>query len=95
MKPVNVQLVICVVYGVEHSDKDLKFKVVIMWEHQNIKIFLQRATPFAQEIESIVPWALAFSDINDEEIVGTFYKKELKKTSQKYFAIGKSSQGKR
>ena len=56
---------------------------------------MQRATPFAQEIESIVPWALAFSDINDEEIVGTFYKKELKKTSQKYFAIGKSSQGKR
>ena len=30
MKPVNVQLVIYVVYGVEHSDKDLKFKVVIM-----------------------------------------------------------------
>ena len=33
------------------------------------------------------PWTYVFSDLQDEEIVGTFYKKELQKTIQKEFRV--------
>ena len=33
------------------------------------------------------PWTCVFSDLQDEEIVGTFYKKELQKTIQKEFRV--------
>ena len=36
-----------------------------------------------------MPWTYVISDLNDEEIVGTFYKKELQKTNQKEFRIEK------
>ena len=42
-----------------------------------------------QEVRNIVPWIYVFSDLNGEEIIGTFYEKELQKTNQKYFRIEK------
>ena len=33
-------------------------------------------------IKNTVPWTYVISDINGEEITGTFYEKELQKTSQ-------------
>ena len=35
------------------------------------------------------PWAHVIEHLNGEEIVGTFYEKELQKTNQKKFAIEK------
>ena len=32
-----------------------------------------------KEIKNTVPWAYVINDINDEEIIGTFYEKELQK----------------
>ena len=39
------------------------------------------------KIKNTVPWAYAISDLNGEEITGSFYEKELQKTSQKEFRI--------
>ena len=42
-----------------------------------------------KEIKNTVPWTYVISDLNDEEIVGTFYETVLLKTSQKEFRIEK------
>ena len=36
-----------------------------------------------------MPWTYAISDSNGEEIIGTFYEKELQKTNQKEFRVEK------
>ena len=36
-----------------------------------------------------VPWTYVIDDLNDEEIIGTFYEKELQKTNQQKFRIEK------
>ena len=36
-----------------------------------------------------MPWTFVINDLNGEEIVGTFYKKDLQKTSEKEFTIEK------
>ena len=42
-----------------------------------------------KRIKSTVPWTCVISDIKGEEIVETFYRKELKKTNQKKFRVEK------
>ena len=42
-----------------------------------------------KNVENTVPWPYIINDFNGEEIVGTFYKKELLKTNQKQFIIEK------
>ena len=42
-----------------------------------------------KKVKSIVSWTYITSDLNREEIVGTFYQKELQKTNQKEFRIEK------
>ena len=39
--------------------------------------------------KNTVPWAYVVSGFNDEEITGSFYEKELQKTSQEKFRIEK------
>ena len=39
------------------------------------------------KIKNTVPWTYVVSDLNGEEITGSFYEKELQKTSQKKFRI--------
>ena len=41
------------------------------------------------KIKNTVPWTYAISDLNGEEITGSFYEKELQKTSQNEFRIEK------
>ena len=41
------------------------------------------------KIKNTVPWTYAVSDFICEEITGSFYEKELQKTSQKEFRIEK------
>ena len=36
-----------------------------------------------------MPWTYVISDLNGQEIVGSFYEKELQKTNQKEFRIEK------
>ena len=77
------------------NKKDPKFKVgdhVRISKHKNI--FAKGCTPNWSEevfvinkIKNIVPWTYFINGLNDEEITGSFYEKELQKTSQKEFRI--------
>ena len=42
-----------------------------------------------KEIKNTVPWTYVINDHNGEEIIGTFYEKELEKTNQEEFRIEK------
>ena len=41
------------------------------------------------QIKNTAPWTYVISDLNGEEIFGSFYKKELQKTNQEKFRIEK------
>ena len=41
------------------------------------------------KIKITVPWTYIINDLNGEEIIGTFYEKELQKINQKEFRIEK------
>ena len=78
-----------------HSNKDPKFKVgdhVRIPKYKNI--FAKGYTPnwseevfVVSKIKNRVPWTYVINDLNGEEIIGTFYEKELQKTNQKEFRI--------
>ena len=42
-----------------------------------------------KKIKNTVPWTYVIIDLNGEEIVGSFYEKELKKTNQRECRIEK------
>ena len=42
-----------------------------------------------KEIKNTVPWTSIINDLKGEEIIGTFYEKELQKTNQEKFKIEK------
>ena len=50
-----------------------------------------------KKVQIAVLWTYVISDLNGEEIVGTFYVKEFQKTNQKQFRVEvlKSNQEKR
>ena len=43
-----------------------------------------------KKIKKTVPWTYVINDLNAEQIIGTFYEKELQKTNQKKFRIEKA-----
>ena len=42
-----------------------------------------------KEVKNTVPWTYVINDLNGEQIVGTFYEKELQETNKKEFRIEK------
>ena len=46
------------------------------------------------KIKNTVPWSYVINDLSGEEIIGTFYEKELQTTNQNEFRIGKVIQRK-
>ena len=42
-----------------------------------------------KEIKNTVPWTYVINDLNGEEIIGTFYEKELQKIDQQEFRTEK------
>ena len=42
-----------------------------------------------KKVKNTVPWTYVINDLNGEEITGTFYEKELQRTSQEEFRIEK------
>ena len=42
-----------------------------------------------KKVKNTVPWTYVTNDLNGEEIVGTFYEKELQKKNQKEFRTEK------
>ena len=90
MKPTDVKDNTYINIGKEVNDKDPKFKV---GDHVRISkcknILAKGYTPnwpeeifVIKEIKNTVPWTYAINDLNGEEIIGTFYEKELQKIDQ-------------
>ena len=48
-----------------------------------------------KKVENTVLWSYVINDLIGEEIVGTFYQKELQKTNQREFRIKKVIKKKR
>ena len=97
MKPVDVKDNTYIGFQKEVNDKDPKFKVgdrIRISEYKNI--FAKAYTPnWSEEVfvvsktKNTVPWTYVINDLNGEEIIGTFYEKELQKTNQQEFRIEK------
>ena len=96
-KPVNVKDNTYIDFKKERNDNDPKFKV---GDHVRISkfnnIFSKGYTPnwseeyfVIKKVRNTVPWTYVIHDLNGEEIIGTFYEKELQKTNQKEFRIEK------
>ena len=78
-------------------NKDPKFKVgdhVRISKYKNI--FAKGYVPnwseevvIIKKVKNTIPWTYVINDLNGEEITGTFYEKELQKTSQEEFRIEK------
>ena len=47
-----------------------------------------------KKVKNTIPQTYIINDLNGEEIIGTFYEKELQKTNQQEFRIGKVIQKK-
>ena len=65
----------------EVNDKDPKFKV-----GNHVRIFKYK---LIIKVKNTVPWPYVINDLNNDEIIGTFYEKELQKANQKEFRIEK------
>ena len=97
MKPVDVKDNTYINTGKDVNDKDPKFQVgdhVRISKYKNI--FAKGYTPnWSEEVfvikksKNTVPWTYIINYLNSEEIIGTFYEKELQKTSQKECRIEK------
>ena len=42
-----------------------------------------------KRVKNVFPWIYVINDLNSEEIIGTFYEKELQKTNQQKFRTTK------
>ena len=83
LKIIHIQILI--------NDKDPKFKggdQVRISKYKNIfpkgyTLNWSEEVFFVSKIKNTVPWTYVINDIDGEEIIGTFYGKELQKTNQK------------
>ena len=105
MKSINVNTNYYAEYHVDSNkkDPDPKFQVcdhirISKWKN----IFPKGYTPnwsedvfVIRKIKNIFPGTYVINNLNGEEIVGTFYEKELQKTFQEKFRIGKVIKSKR
>ena len=97
MKPIDVKDNTYINADKEINNKDPKFKVgdrVRISKYTNI--FAKEYMPNRNEevfvikkVKNTVPWTYVINDLNGEEILGTFYEKELQKTNQEEFRIEK------
>ena len=102
MKPVDVKDNTYIDSMELHSNKKVhekatKFKVgdhVRIFKYKNI--FAKGYTPnwseevfVIKKVKNTVPWTYVINYLNGDEIIGTFYKKELQKTNKQEFRIEK------
>ena len=97
MKPIDFKDNTYIDFEIRDNDKDPKLKIgdqVRISKHKNI--FAKGYMPnwseeifIISKIKNTVPWTYVINDLNGEEIIGTFYEKELQKTNQKKFRIEK------
>ena len=97
MKPIDITDDSYPQYNEDFIKKDPKFKVgdhVRISKYKNI-FAKGYARNWSEEvfvlsgIKNTIPWTYVVSDLNDEEITGSFYKKKLQKNNQEKFRIEK------
>ena len=89
MKPKDVKNDNKRVYIDEHNEKDSRFKVGDRVRISKFKnIFVKGYTPnwskeifIVDKINATVPYTYNIKDLNDEEIIGSFYDRELQKST--------------
>ena len=97
IKPVDVKSNAYINSSKEINDKDHKFKIGDIVRISKYKsIFAKGYVPNWSEerfvitkVKNTFPRTYVISDLQGEEIVGTFYEKELQKTNQKEFKVEK------
>ena len=94
MKPIDVKNNTYINTSNKINSKDPKFKVgdrVRISKYKNIfaKGYMPNLSEEVFVIKNTVPWTYVISDLNGEEIIETFYEKELQKTNQEEFRIEK------
>ena len=97
MKPIDVKDNTFINTSKEINNKYPKFKVgdrVIISKYKNIfaKRYMRNWSEevfVIKKVKNTVPWTYVINDLNGEEIIGTFYEKELQKTNQEEFRIEK------
>ena len=96
MKPIDVWDDSFAEYNEDFNKEGPKFNVgdhVRISRYKNI--FAKGYVPnwsevfIVNKIKNIVPWTYTIRDLNGEQIIGSFYEKELEKTNQKEFRIEK------
>ena len=97
MKPIDVKDNTYINTSKKINYKDTTFKVgdrVRISKYKNI--FAKGYTPnwseevfVIKKVKNTVPWTYVINDLNGEEIIRTFYEKELQKTNQEDFRIEK------
>ena len=97
MKPIDVKDNTYIDFEKEVNDKNPKFKVgdhVRISKYKNI--FAKGYMPnwskdvfVIKNVKDTVPWAYVLNYLNGDEIIGTFYEKELQRTNQQEFRIEK------
>ena len=97
MKPIDVTDNSFAEYNEKSNKKSPKFKIgdhVRISKYKNS--FAKGYVPNWSEevfvfkkVKNTVPWTYVINDFNDEEVIGSFYKKQLQKTNQKEFRIEK------
>ena len=95
MKPIDVKDNTHIDTSKEINNKDPKFKVgdyVRISKYKNIFAFMPNWSEevfVIKKVKNTVPWTYVINDLNGEEIIGTFYEKELQKTNQEELRIEK------
>ena len=77
----------------EVNDKDPKFKIgdhVRTFKYKNIfdkgyALNCSEEVFVIKKVKNTVSWTYIINDLHGEEIIGTFYKKELQRTNQQEF----------
>ena len=97
MKPIDVKDNTYIDFGKEVNDSNPKFKVgdhVRKSKYKNIfaKGYIPNWSEEAfviKEVKNTVPWTHVINDLNNKQITGTFYEKELQKIDQQTFRTEK------
>ena len=97
MKPIYVKDNTYINANKEINNKDPKFKVgdlVRISKYKNIfaKGYMHNWSEevfVIKKVKNTIPWTYVINDLNDEEIMGIFYEKELQEANQEEFRIEK------
>ena len=97
MKPANVKSSIYIDFNKENNKEDSKLNVSDLVRLSKYKkIFAKGYVPnwseevfVIKKVKNTQLWTCVISDLNREEIVRTFYEKELQKSNKKEFRVEK------